>query len=189
MTTTPCARCDLAPRVGRGSYPHLCWGCTPGEDDAYPVLVEYTHRHVVWVSAYDQEAAIQSMQSEPYEKTSDQETLFESGWTVTAPTSRWDWDSVYEGGYFYPYQGLKCDAHVDEHSRHVREMQRLFLEATAEHEDREVAAGRLAQEQRRTCGLCPDWLDDAGHESSVRHQMSVRMAANRAARDADVVSR
>lgn len=153
---------------------------------AYPVLVTYEYRHVRWMEAPDQETAVRRVASFPPDCTSDDETLFSTRVSVAAPSGDFDWEDVYEGNSLMPYQGLNCEAHVEEHRRHLWQMRRLFLEATAEHEDREVAAGRLAEADRRTCGLCPDWLDD-DHAGSARHLMSVR-AAEFKAREAAAVA-
>jgi len=80
---------------------------------SYPVLVTYTHRHVVWVEADSRDAAVGYLNEAPYEVTSDHETLYEAGWSVAAPKDRYDWDDVQDGGYSYPYQGTQADAHVE----------------------------------------------------------------------------
>jgi hypothetical protein len=115
--------CDNA-APGRGVEPRPCYQHKPSDDEQYPVIVEYTHRHVVWVTAEDQDAAVSSMQGEPYEKTSDHETLFDAHWSVKAPKGRYDWEDVMEGDYYSPYQGTEADAHVEEHRRHLYEVER-----------------------------------------------------------------
>lgn len=84
---------------------------------SYPVFVEYSQRHIVWIEADSPEKAAERVASWPYESTNDDETLFESGLSVRAPKDRWDWKDVYsEGDYGSPYT-TECDAHVEEHKR------------------------------------------------------------------------
>src|SRR5690242_14451291 len=115
--------CDR-PAAGNGSdRPRPCWGHASSDEETYPVIVEYTYRHVVWVAAEDQQDAVRRMQDEPYEKTSDQETLVESGWSVQAPKDSFDWGDVMNGGYYHPYQGTEADAHVEEHRRYLANLE------------------------------------------------------------------
>lgn len=112
---------DGFPATGRGEYADRCWGHQPEEQDSYPVLVTYTHEHVLWVPADSQEAAVEHMRDAPYEYTDDQKTLAGAWWAVAAP-DRWDWDTVYRDGEIYG--GLRCDAHVEAYRAHQRELVR-----------------------------------------------------------------
>ncbi|WP_431895816.1 hypothetical protein [Micromonospora haikouensis] len=178
--------CDR-PATGKGTYPYLCWSHTPEEQDAYPVIVEYTHRHVIWVTADDQAEAVRAVEPAPYELTKDDETLFDAGWKVTAPTDRWDWEDVYEGGYSFPYGDQDCNAHVTTHREHLRKQDRELLEAWVENEDRDQVAGLLHAADRRTCAVCPAWLVP-GHTETAYHVHSQRMADVRARREAEALT-
>lgn len=140
----------------------------------WPVIVEYTFRHVVWVESGSQQRAVERLSDQPYEFTDDQETLCESGWKVTAP-NEWDWDDVYEGDYFGAYQGLECNAHVETRRQWLRALDQAHQRATAENEDRDG----IPADQRLTCSLCRTWRED-GHETKFSHQFEVRSAERRA---------
>jgi hypothetical protein len=90
---------------------------------SYPVIVEYTHQHIVWVEAESPEQAVAYLEDAPHEETSDQKTLQSFGYTVKQP-ERWDWSDVYDYSDG-PYSTL-ADAHVQVHEA---EMRRQKLEA------------------------------------------------------------
>lgn len=140
--------------------------------DKYPVIVEYTHRHVVWVEADDQTEAVAYWQDEPYRVTDDAETLFDASYSVGAP-DEWDWDSVYDGGH--SYAGRYFDAHVQEyHSEMYRRMG-----AEVDREDAAEDAGTLPLGDRRTCRPCRCWTSPE-HVASPRHAAGVAWAASQA---------
>lgn len=112
------------PISGDDDYPDLCWRHIPDVADRYPVIVEYTYRHVIWVAGDDQANAVEQAQDAPYEQTNDQETLVEAGWSVKAPKDRWDWGDVMEGSYSHPYPGTEADAHVQTHRAEVARVAR-----------------------------------------------------------------
>ncbi|MEK8108682.1 hypothetical protein NKG94_34615 [Micromonospora sp. M12] len=141
----------------------------------------------MWIAAEDQESAVRYVEPEAYEHTKDGETLFDAGWKVTAPTDSWDWRDVYQGGYSFPYGDQGCNAHVETHREHLRKQARELLDAYVENEDRDQAAGRLAPAERRTCAVCPAWLE-SGHTETTFHVTSQRMADNRARREAEVLA-
>lgn len=142
---------------------------------AFPVMVTYTHEHVVWVQADSQQAAVELMQSEPWGYTNDQETLANSDWKAEAP-GQWDWEMVYNGDYFGVYRGLDYCAHVELFKGWLRKLDRAHAEATVENETRDG----IAAEARRTCAACNDWREPE-HEQSVHHRYSVRMAERKMA--------
>jgi hypothetical protein len=149
----------------------------PNKDDDrfnYPVIVEYTFRHVVWVEADDAQRAVDRLLDEPYEYTNDQETLCSSDWKVKAP-DQWDWDDVYEGDYYGAYRGLECNAHVEERRRWMWVLNHAHQQATAENEDLDG----VQAEQRKTCAVCREWRED-GHEDKFSHQLEVRSGERRA---------
>jgi len=110
------------PAKGRCDYPWLCWGCTPENRDAYPVLVTFTERHVVWVAAEDQEAAVMAVECEPWEYIDPSETQISADCAADGPRDEFDWEDVYEGGHL-SYEGLACDAHVTAWRRHLRSVE------------------------------------------------------------------
>lgn len=124
---------------------------------SYPVIVEYTHRHVVWVNADGPKDAADRLQSEPYERTSDNETLAESWWEVREPRP-YDWTDIY--GYCTGPYAVEADAHVEWHRI---EMRRQQLEAervacrAAGHPETE---GRLS-DGRVWCKGCREYLAEA----------------------------
>ena len=126
---------------------------------SYPVFVEYTQRHIVWVEADSPQKAAERLGSWPYESTHDSETLFETGLSVHAPKDRWDWEDVYgDGDYSSPYT-TEADAHVEEHQRVMYQRKRKA----------EVAACAAAgHPERRTypsgtvrCEGCHEYLPQA----------------------------
>jgi hypothetical protein len=144
--------------TGKGDYAWACWHHTPDVDNHYPVLVTYTHRHVVWVAATDHEVAASSIEGAPYEVTNDSETLAEAFWSVDVPQDRYDWEHIRDGGYSFPYQGTEADAHVEawrhEHYRAERAAKTAAC-AEAGHPDATTCrAGRY-------CPVCW-WLPDEG---------------------------
>ena len=113
--------CKGTAGVGSGDQPWACnYHKTYGET-RYPVLVTYTHEHVVWVEAESQADALRQMQDAPYEHTSDGETLARLDMEVTAP-DKWEWDTVEWGGE--SYRGTKADAHVKTHREYLRQVKR-----------------------------------------------------------------
>lgn len=89
----------------------------PVADDLhYPVIVEVTLTHVVWVDgARDPVEAAKMVNDCSYEYLDDQETLAEIAEYVHVP-SRWDWEQVYaQWDRAMPYQPMQCDAHVKTH--------------------------------------------------------------------------
>lgn len=184
MTATPaktCQRCGQAPTAPNFLENGWCWNChCRSRQDRYPVIVEYTMRHVVWVGASDQDAAAEAIRDEPYEYTDDQETLCDAGWQVQAPKDAWDWGTVTDNSYSHAYQGTEANAHVEEHRRwrHVRD--RMLLDAWVENEDRDIAAGRINPADRITCPICPAWWEPF-HENTAFHINTAAMRARRAA--------
>ncbi len=144
------------------------------ERRSWPVLVTYTHKHVLWVEAETHDKAVEAASYEPYEKTDDQETLFDIGYQVERP-SEWDWDDVYEGNYCMPYQGLECNAHVETYRSWSRALDKAHQQATADNEDLDG----VDAEQRLTCSLCRTWRE-AGHDDSFPHKFEMRAAERRA---------
>lgn len=127
--------------------------------DAYPVIVTVTMEHVIWVEGDDQEDAFQRARHDTYELLNDQETLASHDITLRKPGDdfhSYDWETIYEGDYFGPYQGRRFDAHVETWKHHLAiEKRRVEMAACAEAghphaEDRTYTADRYC----RTCG----WL-------------------------------
>lgn len=167
---------DGHPATGRNPYPHLCWGCTPETEDMYPVLITYTQQHVLWVRAADQESAVKRASYDTWEKTSDSETLVSTDCRLKAPQDEWDWETVYEGEWSMPYQGLEYDEHVKTRQEWLRKLNQAHAAAKAEDEDRDGVPVHF----RRTCGVCRTWLE-AGHEGSLAHRWALQDAERAAA--------
>lgn len=128
-------------------------------EQSYPVIVEYTHRHIVWVDADNPKDAADRMQSEPYEKTDDHETLSSSWWEVREPKS-YDWADIYPVCPDGPYT-TEADAHVEWHRHAMRMRQREAEKAAC------AAAGHLETEEplsdgRIWCKGCREYLAEAG---------------------------
>lgn len=155
-TRAKCASC-AAPATGTGDYPWACWVHTPEERDLYPVIVEYTHRHVVWVPADSPDDALASMQSDGYELTNDRETLADAGWTVEAPKYDSDWSLVYSDGWGNGPYRLRYDAHVETHRLEMARQKREADKAAC------ISAGHPNREEplsdgRRWCDGCREYL-------------------------------
>lgn len=87
-------------------YPH-------GEpDDKYPVIVEYTEVHVVWVEAPTPADAVEYLRDEPYELTSSATSV--DGYHEVRQPGR------YEEGL----TEVRCDAHVLAHQAHLYNVKR-----------------------------------------------------------------
>lgn len=133
---------------------------------SYPVVVEYTQRHIVWVESDSHERAVERLTSWPYESTHDDETLFESGLSVYAPKDPWDWKDVY--GDFYctaPYT-TEADAHVQTHQQEMYRRQREADKAAC------VAAGHPEVERyasgRVYCTGCREYIEATAAEAGAR---------------------
>lgn len=85
---------------------------------SYPVIVEYTFKHVVWVEAGSPAKAAKYVQEVPYEHTSDQTTLCSAWWEVSEPKD-WDWRGAVYDYSDGPYTTL-ADAHVETHKAEMR---------------------------------------------------------------------
>jgi hypothetical protein len=90
-----------------------------GDRVSYPVIVEYTQRHIIWVEADTHEGAVDQARYDTWDKTDDQETLFEAGCSVQAPKDAWDWQEVYSDHYYEPYS-TEANAHVEAHEAELR---------------------------------------------------------------------
>jgi hypothetical protein len=166
--------CNLdcgSPATGRGDYPYLCWSHTPSDEDSYPVLVTYTHEHVVWIAAPSAEDALRYAQQEAYEYTKDTETLVSADFTAALPKDEWDWDTVYDNAYGGTYAGLDCRAHVDSRTAWFNRIEYDHLYASIVNEDRDD----IPQERRATCSACKQWRE-TGHEDDRHHQVMQRYA-------------
>lgn len=139
------------------------------DHDSYPVIVTYTHRHVIWVEAEDHKAAVERACWDTWELTNDQETLYESSIEVAGPKYDFDWDDIYEGTYLSPYQGRDFEAHVETRRRWLRKVERDHELAMTEYEDRDETPA----DDRQTCGLCRKWREP-GHEATSWHQFELR---------------
>jgi hypothetical protein len=124
--------------------------------DRYPVFVEYTHRHIVWVDADDPEQAARCVNAAPYEYTDNHETLYMTSVDVQPPKDKWDWQDVYDDSWDGAYT-TQADAHVQTHRA---EMLRQKWEAdkaacvTASHPNTE----RPLSDGRRYCRDCREYL-------------------------------
>lgn len=149
------------------------------DDDrrCFPVLVDETIQHVIWVEADDHEQAVERARWDTWEKLSN-ETRSCSWMDIKAPKSDWDWDRVYEDSGD-GYQGLECNAHVEERRLWLAAFEHARLMATIADEVRE---DRLV-EQRLACAVCERWRED-GHDETARHKLEVLWPARRAAIDA-----
>ncbi|MEV7466212.1 hypothetical protein AB0O20_06805 [Streptomyces kronopolitis] len=77
------------------AYPHPWEG-----QDKYPVIVETTQRHLVWVEADNLKEAVETLGGDPdwYEELTPQNQIDDGyDWSVEAPED-WDW-----GGDVYPF--------------------------------------------------------------------------------------
>lgn len=93
---------------------------TDTDDDLrFPVLVEYTQRHVIWVTADDQDQAVSNAHHNIYDRTDDGETLVEFACSIAAPKHSWDWEDVYSDHYGESYDATQ-DAHVQAHDSEMR---------------------------------------------------------------------
>lgn len=142
----------------------------------YPVIVTVEHTHVLWIEGLDQDLALHNARNHGalYELLDDQETHAGYGMGVRKPGGeggdwalRMDWELVNEGDYYSPYQGLKCDAHVESHEMHLR------MAARAEEIAACKAAGHLNLEVRdysKDRAFCPTcgWLDLAAIVADLR---------------------
>lgn len=148
----------------------------PNRDDdrySWPVLVEETIQHVIWVEAETHEAALDRARYDTWEKLSN-ETRNCSWMNLEMPKDAYDWDRVYEES-FDGYQGVECNAHVETRRWWLAELDLAHKQATAENEDRDG----VDAEQRVTCPLCRTWRED-GHETKFPHLFEVRSAERRA---------
>lgn len=138
-------------------------------DRQVPVIVTYTHRHVVWVDApgladgQDMPAAVQaardSIADYAYELTDDHTTLAEAGWDVSVPDA-WDYQDTIYGYPEHPGAGLPHDAHVVSHRSELARLQREADRVAC------VAAGHPQQypplsDGRRWCPGCIQYLAPA----------------------------
>lgn len=87
---------------------------------SYPVIVEYSQRHIVWIEASSPERAAERVASWPYDVTKDQDSLADSGVAVRAPKDRWDWEDVYGENYGSSPYTTEADAHVEAHEHELR---------------------------------------------------------------------
>lgn len=149
----------------------------PEPDCRYPVIVEVTNQHVVWVEAEDTKEALRRVQQRGdwYDLLDDQETLVTTWPEFRAPCSdkhspnlaQLDWELVYEGDWYGAYQGLKCDAHVASHE-HAQRMavraEELAACKAAGHINLEV---RDYSKDRAFCPTC-GWLELAAIVADLR---------------------
>jgi hypothetical protein len=82
---------------------------------SYPVIVEYTERHIVWVEADSLDDAVAMLQDTPYEWTSSK-TAVDSDFTAAAPDS-------------YDYVEQPASAHVEAYHRHQYDERRTAEKA------------------------------------------------------------
>ncbi len=122
---------------------------------SYPVFVEYTQRHIVWVEADSQERAVERLASWPYESTS-QDNLADSGVSVNAPRDRFDWEDVYGDNYGNPYT-TEADAHVETHRFEMFRRQREAEKKACTEAGHPVTRKPLS-DGRRFCEGCSEYL-------------------------------
>lgn len=149
----------------------------PEPDCRYPVIVTVEHTHVLWIEGDDQDEALARARHHGalYELLSDQETHAGYMMDVRKPGGphggEWalklDWDIVNEGDYYSPYQGLRCDAHVESYEMHQRMAARAAEVAACK------AAGHLNLEVRdysKDRAFCPTcgWLELAAIVADLR---------------------
>lgn len=124
---------------------------------SYPVFVEYTQTHIVWVEADSPERAAEHLASWPYDNTKDDETLFRSGLSVHAPKDHWDWEDAYEDGEAY---SADHDAHV-EHHRFTLRIQKEAAERAACTEAGHPDTDPPIWDGRIWCNRCKRYLEPA----------------------------
>lgn len=139
----------------------------------WPVLVEETIQHVVWVDAADQQEAVDRARYDTWDKIGSG-TRSCSWMKVESPVGHWDHDRVYEDSGD-SYDGLECDAHVETYRWWLRALDKAHQQATADNEDLDG----VDTEQRLTCPVCRKWIGDDDHELSVAHRLAVADAQHR----------
>lgn len=127
--------------------------------ERYPVIIEVTTQHVVWVDADSQQDAVKHANDYPfYELISDNETAATFWHSVAAP-AQYDWDTVYpRWGSDGSYIGRDANAHVEWHRHHLQ-MQEWAAEKAActeaGHPDMEEEP---LSDGRRWCKGCREYL-------------------------------
>jgi hypothetical protein len=126
----------------------------PHELDEYPVMVEVTTVHVVWVAAGDPDEAeaVRLVAAEPHDYIDDNDTAASWHSSTRAPHEV-DWDLVRDPDIGSSYRGTLADAHVQTHRAWVNEQLRLMVET----EDLAQDVGALTVAGRRTCRACRTW--------------------------------
>lgn len=113
-------------------------------EQSYPVIVEYTERHLVWVAADGPDTAERWVRETPWEFTRNGQSF--DGWaSVSAPKDEYDWDAIYNG----------WDGAAEEPDHHVHVHR-------AEQFRRELAAKQAACHEARhpdvtVCGTGSIW--------------------------------
>lgn len=89
----------------------------------YPVIVTVEHVHVIWVQGDDQAHAVENAGYDTHEYLDDSETLVSASLALRKPGDdyhSWDWDTIRDGEYCMPYQGMKHDGAVEAWEHHKR---------------------------------------------------------------------
>lgn len=133
----------------------------------YPVIVEYTNRHVVWVDADNAELAAREVGWEPWKHTDDNETLFDSGNDVRAPQGWSDWADVYSGGYPSPYDPDN-DAHVQTHRTEMYRQQREVLKAACAEAGHPHRNPHVRSDGTQRCQDCDEYVPANQVEAGAR---------------------
>lgn len=127
-------------------------------DQSYPVFVEYTERHLIWVEASSAETAERWVTQTPWEFTSNSQSF--DGWSaVSTPKDAMDWDDVYgyTGGAEEP--DMHVQLHRAELNRRKYAAQKVACHE-ARHPDAVVGIGSI------WCPGCTDYLYvEAGEQS------------------------
>jgi hypothetical protein len=155
----------------------------PEPDCRYPVIVTVEHTHVLWIEGDDQDDALRRARNHGalYELLNDQETHAGYCMDVRKPGGphggEWalklDWETVNEGDYYSPYQGLECKAHVESHEYSQLVAKRAAEVAackTAGHPALEV---RDYSKDRAFCPTC-GWLELAAIVTDLRAVQSTK---------------
>lgn len=128
----------------------------PGE--AYPVIIEVTTQHVVWIAAESAGQALDYAKSTPFYELIDDSKTAATYWDSVHAPDGYDWETVYpQWGSDGSYLGRNADAHVETHKHHLS-TQKLAAEraacAEAGHPDTETPIS----DGRRWCKGCRTYL-------------------------------
>lgn len=120
-------------------------------DRQYPVIVNDTREHVIWIEADSPEDAVTRAARDTYYRIDDEQTLASRVVQVTAP-AKFDWPLVTDDSYM-GYEGTRYDEHVQIHEHLLWKQERAALQAVCSAEGHANNRHRWAN-GRIECRLC-----------------------------------